>query len=521
MESGHIILGSCILVVVVERIVAYWSALKAINHHPGHRRALSASSVLAYLTPRIPGILPGSNHLHEDKMKHFERFGWDVVSDVSWFGRIKTTYIVADAAAIREITWDRVNFCKPTDFYVYDALATYGHNIVTTEGEQWRRYKKLTAPAFSNRNNGLVWDETVRVVTDLFGDVWGDQKEITVDHALELTHSIALYVLGAAVFGNRVSWKEEGSKPKGHQLTFRNALHSMSDNMFTKVAVPDWALGLTKQLRHTRLAWKELGMYMNEMLQERARSDTSESDDLLSILLESSKGDKAQGQQLTEEEIRGNCFIFLVAGHETVAHTLCFTFALLALYQDEQEKLYQELSSVLEGGRLPVHEDMPSLPRCMAVFYESLRFFPPVAGIPKMAAEDTTLSIGNQMGETTTIPVPKGTKVYLDTGALHHNPRYWTNPEKFNPDRFLDPNWPKDAFLPFSGGVRACLGRKFFETEGIAVLAMIFSRYKVTIKEEPQFAGETFEQRRARITATRASATLVPLRVPLVFTRRD
>jgi len=145
--------------------------------------------------------------------------------------------------------------------------------------------------------------------------------------------------------------------------------------------------------------------------------------------------------------------------------------------------------------------------------------FPSVPLIPKIAAEDTTLIVGNVDGGVTTFPVPSGTQIDIHVTGLHYNPRYWEQPHKFMPERFLG-DWPKDAFLPFSQGPRACLGRRFFETEGIAIMTMLVSRYKIEVKEEPEFAGETFEERYARITAFDQGLTTIPLRVPLVFKRR-
>jgi len=155
----------------------------------------------------------------------------------------------------------------------------------------------------------------------------------------------------------------------------------------------------------------------------------------------------------------------------------------------------------------------------MCIFNETLRMFPPVINIPKLSEEDTTFTTSNAAGEKLTIPVPKGARIMIDTPALHYNPRYWKDPHSFKPARFLE-DWPRDAFLPFSAGPRACLGRKFFETEAIATLTMIVSQYKISIKKEPQFSGETFEQRKTRVLKCWNGLTLTPSRVPLTFTRR-
>jgi len=157
----------------------------------------------------------------------------------------------------------------------------------------------------------------------------------------------------------------------------------------------------------------------------------------------------------------GNTFIFLIAGHETTAHTLCFTFALLALYPDEQERLYQQIKGIMADiDGIPTYEDMNKFTLSLAVLYESLRMFPAVSSIPKISAEDTSLTVNNADGGKSTFPVPAGTRVHFHFPALHYNSRYWKDPYTFRPERFLE-DWPKDAFLPFSSGARACLGRRY------------------------------------------------------------
>ncbi|KAI0288358.1 cytochrome P450 [Russula brevipes] len=260
---------------------------------------------------------------------------------------------------------------------------------------------------------------------------------------------------------------------------------------------------------------------MLEMVEARRNADKLEQrHDLFSGLLEAAQDEPDNGGAITDQELIGNMFIFLLAGHETAAHTLSFSFALLALHPDEQERLYQNIKEVMSSlNGMPTYEDMGRFTHSLAVLYETLRLFPTVAYIPKVAAEDTTLTVSNADGGTTTFPVPSGTEVSLHVPGLHYNPRYWEDPHKFRPGRFLG-DWPKNAFVPFSLGPRACVGRRFFETEGIAVMVMLVSKYRIKIKDEPEFAGETFEERYARVTASSELLTTIPLRVPLVFTRR-
>ncbi|KAF8801152.1 cytochrome P450 [Phlegmacium glaucopus] len=480
------------------KLLSFVKALQAIQYHPG-RRILISSPILDLILPKVWGVTIGVNHLFVEKYKFFASAGWDICSVVTIYPRVRTTLLLADAAAIKEVASSRALFPRPSENY--EIVALYGPNIVASEDEEWKKYRKISAPAFSERNNKLVWEETVTVMQSLFNDLWKDQDTISVDHCLDIT------------------LKEDTIIPPGHTMSYKEALLVTTNDFIIKLLVPGWALGLTARLQKVKLGFEEVQMYISEMIRERELAvEKSERNDLLSNFLEANDHD-AGLVALTDSEIISNIYIFLLAGHETTANTLCFAFALLALYPDEQEKLFEHINSVTKG-RLPTYAEMPLLTQSMAVFNEVLRMFPPALAIPKVSAEDTSLATTNIHGEKTIVPVPKGTGIVIDTPGIHYNPRYWKDPNTFNPSRFLT-DWPRDAFMPFSAGAHACIGRKFAETEAIAVLSTLVSQFKINIKEEPQFAAETFEQRKTRILAERLGLALAPARVPLTFTRRS
>ncbi|KAF9054629.1 cytochrome P450 [Panaeolus papilionaceus] len=517
MSGITLLLSSVALIYFLQKGLGFWKAIQSIQNHPGIRVLFSPRSIPGRLIRRIPGFTPGSNYPFEDKHTAFAVDGWDIRSLVCMLPEAHTYILLADAAAIKEVNYSRTRFPKPMQ--LYRAVMFYGNNIVASEGEEWKKIRKIAAPAFSDRNNKLVWEETVKIMNSLFNEVWKDKSSISVDHCVDITLPIALFVIGVAGFGRRVSWEDDDAIPTGHTMTFKDALHIQSTDFFIPLILPQWAMGITKRTRAAGQAVEELKKYMAEMIQQRLQDDKVERHDLFSSLL-AANSEAEDGSTLTDNEVMANIFVFLLAGHETTAHTLAFTFGLLALYPDEQEKLYHHIKSVLPDNREPTYEDMNSLTYSTAVFYETLRMFPPVTGIPKEAAEDTVLTTSNINGDFKNVFIPKGTYLTINTPGLHYNPRYWSDPEAFQPSRFLQPDWPRDAFLPFSSGPRACIGRKFFETEGIAILTMLVSQFKISIKEEPQFSKETFEERKARILATKVGISLTPVRIPLVFTRR-
>ncbi|KAE9391410.1 cytochrome P450 [Gymnopus androsaceus JB14] len=498
-----LILGAALSALyVIRKYLEVRRSKKSVRSHPGTITLISQTNFIIGFLPQIPGIIHGAHYYWRTKHRPFAEAGWDVLANISLGPDV--TLCVADAAVIKEITTARSRFPKPVERY--KVLSILGDNIVVSEGEEWKRYRKVAAPAFNDRNNKLIWDETLKIMLDLFDNVWGAQESIVIDHAISITVPIALFVLSVAAFGQRISWKDDSSGiPPNHQMSFKEAIHEASAGCFTKILVPRWAMGLNEYTRTVRLAFDELESYLHEMISTRQNSDKIEERyDLLSSLLDASSDDPA----FTVSDLTGNIFIFLVAGHETTSHTLCFAFALLALYQDEQEILFKHIKSILPDDRLPTYEEMPLFTHSMAVFYETMRLYPPVNGIPKYSAEDTSLTLTNAAGEKRILPVPKGTSIELNAVGLHYNPRYWKNPEEFRPSRFLDPDWPRDAFIPFSAGPRACIGRKFSESEAIAVLTMLVSKYKIEVKEEPQFASETFEERKARVTASKPGVTM-------------
>ncbi|KAI0078339.1 614 534 cytochrome P450 [Panus rudis PR-1116 ss-1] len=474
---------------------------------------------VASLWPSIPFVSVG-NSIQTNGFTFYEQYGVDIISCVSVFPTTAINYFIADPVVTKEIMTQRLKFPKPIE--LYELLLFFGRNIVASERDEWKKYRKISAPAFTEPNNKLVWDETVRVVQDLFDNIWGDQKEVVSENALDITMPLALFIIGAAGFGRRLSWTDEAVPDPGHKLTFRETLYTVSTDVILKVSLPKLALYATERTRKVKLAFEELEHYMLDMIKHR-RNATKKEDryDLFSSLLDANEGLLDGEAKLTDQELLGNIFIFLIAGHETTAHTLAFALALLALHQDEQEALYQDLKKNFPDGRIPTYDDINKLGHVEAVMNETLRLFPPAPSVPKYATEDTTFVTKNAAGEKVVVPVPAGTGISLNISALQKNPRYWPNPDKFDPGRFLSNDWPRDAFVPFSGGVRSCLGRRFAELESLVVLSMFFLKYKITVKEEPQYANETWEEKRARVLRVTQGITITPVRVPLLFTRRE
>ncbi|KAG8764895.1 hypothetical protein FRC15_007343, partial [Serendipita sp. 397] len=430
--------------------------------------------------------------------------GSDIISMLS-FDFFGPAFGTADAEVAQEIMRNPGRFIKPTD--IYEVLNLFGRNVVTINGEEYRIHKKITSPSFSESNNKLVHKETLAIIDALF-ETWEGRDRIDYHNVLDLTVALTLMVISSAGFGVRIPWGEEECPP-GHKLSFKVAIEGVSAGLMMKVALPSFAMSWTKKTAHIDLCFKELGRYMHGFVHERSRNNDYQ--DLLSNLIAANEND-GEGLKLTEDEVVGNIFIFLIAGHETTAHSLAFCLGFLALYPDIQQKVFEHIRErVADPYGSITYEELNSVPMVLAVLYETLRIFPAVTSIPRVCVSETTLRSVKSNGETIAVPIPAGGIVNVATAGVHFNPRYWKDPEEFRPERFLG-DWPRNAFLPFAAGARACMGRRFAEVEAIIVLCKIVANYRIDILEEARFAGETFEQRKARVLSCTDLITTTPER---------
>ncbi|PSS35560.1 hypothetical protein PHLCEN_2v1488, partial [Hermanssonia centrifuga] len=260
MATIFLVTSITLLLVALKKYLDYREAVKSVQNHPGFRTLFSSFGVLNQILFRvpIPGVSVGSFRHWHAKHADFEYFGVDIISHVSIVPTVTTRLFVADPAAAKEITAHRARFPKPVEYY--GALSFFGRNIVASEGEEWKRYRMVTAPAFSEPNNKLVWDETVRIMNDMFDNVWAGEDTIVVDQAVDVTLPIALFVIGAAGFGRRISWQDDLVVQPGHKLTFKDSLHHVSTDIVLKILCPDWFLQYApiKRLNTCQLAYDEL-----------------------------------------------------------------------------------------------------------------------------------------------------------------------------------------------------------------------------------------------------------------------
>lgn len=514
---------------LVKHVVRAHRMLAQVNYTPGYRFILRPNPLLSLLKlPRIPFIFPGWGWGYRDKHQMYETCNSDIITTFGLFPSPGLGIAIADAAVAKEIATNRTLFTKPIG--MYRAIAIYGTNVVTSESEEWKLHRRITAPSFNERNNRLVFEESTKIISDLFA-LW-ERKHgggiVTVDDIGELTTQFALMVIAAAGFDVHYAWEDTDTNVKqGFEFTLPNSLRTVMSNIIIRIAFSDRLLGLSKKGKNTKVAFRDFKAHMINLIEERKNIPQEERRaDLLSNLLEGTAEETTSIRDdptlhFGDEELLGNIFIFLFAGHETTAHTLAFAVALIAAHAEIQEKLYTSIRELVPRGEAPTYAAIVKWSYGLSVIYETLRLYPPVVSIPKQATQDTVVTTHSTDGNETPIlvPIPKGVPIMLSIVGLHYNPKYWDKPHAFRPERFLG-EYNRDAFFPFAAGPRACMGRRFSEIEALTLLANLVLNYKFSGTK--LHTSETPEQVAARVLGWRMGPiTLHPAKASFTFIKRE
>jgi cytochrome P450 len=284
-----------------------------------------------------------------------------------------------------------------------------------------------------------------------------------VDLAVEMNR-LTLAVVAATLFGSDVD----------HEAGDIAASLTVIIESFNQMLLPLWNYWRRLPLpqnRRLRAAQRKLDATIYRLISQR-RADGRDHGDLLSMLLAAEDAEDAK-KRLTDDEIRDQAMTLFLAGHETTANALAWTWHLLAQHDAVRVKMKAEIDAVLGPDRMPALDDTQRLPYTTAVFSEAMRLYPPVWVVGRRALED--VMIGDYL-------VPQRTIVIMSQYIIHHDARWWPDAPEFQPERWLDEAAqaarPKFAYFPFGGGARKCIGDYFAWAEGVILLAIIARRWK-------------------------------------------
>ncbi|HKO41916.1 MAG TPA: cytochrome P450 [Pyrinomonadaceae bacterium] len=354
------------------------------------------------------------------------------------------------------------NFIKSRSLRTPFFRRLVGQGLLTSEGEVWKRQRRLAQPAFHRQRISAYGDVMVEYTRRMIAN-WkaGEQRDIHRD-MMRLTLEIVVKTL----FDADVS--QDADKV---------------GNVLSRLVMPFASQATLKWIADNRLPTSthrsfnrdvdEIDAIVYRIIDERRRSGIDQGD-LLSMLLAAHDED---GSQMTNRQLRDEVMTLFLAGHETTALTLSWAWYLIARNPEVERKFHEELDQVL-SGRLPVAADMPRLKFTEKIAKESMRLYPPAYGLGRQAVEDC--EIGGYR-------IRRGSQLFMFQWVTQRDPRFFPEPEQFKPERWTEEftnSLPKYAYFPFGGGPRVCIGNYFAMMEIVLLMATIGQRFHFSVGEQ-------------------------------------
>jgi cytochrome P450 len=372
----------------------------------------------------------------------------------------KPIYLVANPDLVEYVlVRGNRNFRKDFSLQLYRPIL--GNGLLTSEGDYWLRQRRLAQPAFL-RQRINAYGETMVGYTERMLARW--RSGMTFDLHAEMMH-LTLDIAAKTLFGTNVS--EEAAEVGSALETALRCIESRFEGF--SYWLPEWLPTRTSRL--LKDAIRRLDAIVYRIIEERRKSDVA-GDDLISLLLHARGED--DGQPMSDRQLRDESMTLLLAGHETTALSLSWTWYLLSQNPEALQRLQEELEEVL-GGRPPTVADLPRLRYTEQTVMESMRLYPPAYAIGREAIEECELG---------GFRVPAGTTLFLLQWVLHRDNRYFEEPERFRPERWSPERMqklPKYAYFPFGGGPRQCIGNSFAMMETVLVLATMAQKFEMRL----------------------------------------
>lgn len=346
------------------------------------------------------------------------------------------------------------------DRYYFFLKLILGNGLLTSEEDFHLRQRRMIQPAF-HRERVAAYGEAMVHFSEQMGGTWHDGQAIDMYTSMG---KLALDIVGKTLFNTNVSHEAERvAHILETVLAMDGRFISPLGPLISKLPLPG--------NRRFYGAIAELDQILYRMIREHRA--TGDQGDLLSMLLMAA--DEEDGGRMTDKQVRDEATTLFLAGHETTAIALTWTWYLLSQHPEVEARMHEELDRVL-AGRRPTAGDYPALSYTYRVFKESMRLYPPAYMIGREAIRPV------QLGP---LALKKGDIVIMSQYVTHRSPAFYKDPERFDPDRWLAENsecLPRFAYFPFGGGRRLCVGESFAWMEGVLVLATIARHWRFTLK---------------------------------------
>lgn len=341
-----------------------------------------------------------------------------------------------------------------------------GQGLFTSEGALWRKQRRISQPAFGRQALNTFGEAAVRR-SEAIVSGWEEaaEKGLVVSIAAAMTR-LTLGVIADTLFG--VSLEKE-AVDMVHSLGF--LLTDLHRRSLSPIQIP---LSVPTPANRRFVREREKAEQIVRRMIDSASAGDDANKNLVTLL--KFAVDPETGETMTEQLLRDELVTFMFAGHETTATTCCWALVFMSRFPEVRDRVRREVLSVA-GDRSLRPDDFANLDFTHRVIKETMRLCPPAWGIERRATEADTLG-GYE--------VPAGTSVWLPLLLLHRHPRYWANPEGFDPDRFLPDvasTRPAHAYLPFGAGPRMCIGASFASMEAVLAIATLVRKYDLELLE--------------------------------------
>jgi cytochrome P450 len=371
--------------------------------------------------------------------------------------------LVEDILVTRSKLWRKDRFLRT------NLRPLLGDGLLSSEGDFWRKQRRLAQPAFHRDRiasyAGIMVDHASRL-----GRSWSDGETRDVHKDMM---RLTLDIVAETLFGATVG---EHAEDVGEALEAVLAMVADPLTLFVPIL---WHFPTPQKRRFDR-AVTRLDAIIYGVIEERRKTGAGHANDLLSMLLDAEDED---GSRMTDKQLRDECLTVFLAGHETTAINLSWTWLLLSRHPEAKAELVRELDLVLEG-RPPSFADFPRLRYTSHVIAESLRMYPPAWSMGREACED--VDIGGYR-------VRRGHQVWFCPWAIQRDPRWFDAPDAFKPERWegdLAKRLPRFAYFPFGGGPRFCIGQAFAQLEAVLLLATLARAFDVDVLPNPAVIPE-------------------------------
>lgn len=350
-----------------------------------------------------------------------------------------------------------------------------GDGLFISDGETWASRRKIQTPLFDSSHINMFSNTMISTIAEMVED-WGKKGEGAVLDVHPEMGKLTAEIIARTLFGEKLG-SENSTAVVEAFAAYQSVVKQMALSNF--LGLPDWFPNMNAKIGKARIAAKTIHNAVDAII---AKAEEGGHDGTLVAELLKANQTESGVDTMTRKQIRNELIVLFMAGHETTANVLAWTWYLISQVPEVAKKLHTELDEVLQG-RVPQYEDVEKLVYTRAILDETMRLYPPVPILSRQALKEDEIR-GKK--------VPAGSIMLIVPWLIQRHKKYWDKPDHFIPERFL-PGAPKPikfTYIPFSAGPRVCLGKNFGIIESVLSIAMLAQKFRLSMATEEKVEHE-------------------------------